>query len=123
MVDVELLAPAGSFEKLKLAIGFGADSVYFGGESFNLRARSKNFTVDDIEKAISFLHERNKKGYLTLNIFPRNYDIPQIKSYLKKISHINFDGIIVSNLGVFKLVKNLLPNVPVHISTQANVTD
>jgi len=121
--NVELLAPAGSFEKLKLAIGYGADAVYFGGELFNLRARSKNFTIDKISNAMNYLHKRNKKGYLTLNIYPRNNDLNDIENYLKKIAQLNVDAIIVSTLGVLKLVKNILPDMEIHVSTQANITD
>lgn len=123
MVKTELLAPAGSYEKLKLAVGYGADSVYFGGKKFNLRARSQNFSIKDINKAMKYLHNRNKKGYLTLNIFPRNYDLNKIKNYLRKLKDIDLDGIIISNLGVLKLVKKIIPSIDIHISTQANVTD
>lgn len=122
MNKIELLAPAGSFEKLKLAVGFGADAVYFGGNTFNLRKRSKNFSIEQIERAVDYLHKRDKKGFLTLNFYPRNYDIKKVKMYLKKIKDFNIDGIIVSNLGILKLVKEFI-NIPIHISTQANVTD
>lgn len=123
MKKPELLAPAGSLEKLKIAVAYGADAVYFGGEVFNLRNFAKNFSLADIKEALEFLHKNKKKGYLTLNIYPRNYDIPEIINYLKKLKDLNLDGIIVSNLAVLKLVKEYLPNVEIHISTQANAAD
>ncbi len=123
MKKPELLAPAGSLEKLKIAVAYGADAVYFGGEVFNLRNFAKNFSLNDIKEVLEFLHKNKKKGYLTLNIYPRNYDIPEIIDYLKKLKDLDLDGIIVSNLAVLKLVKEYLPNVEIHISTQANAAD
>ena len=120
---VELLAPAGTLEKLKIAVAYGADAVYFGGKAFNLRARSNNFSNEDMKKGLKWLHERGKKGYLTLNFYPKNFDIEEVISYLQSIQNIEIDGIIVSNLGILTLVKEYLPDVPIHISTQANVTD
>lgn len=119
----ELLAPAGSLEKLKIAVAYGADAVYFGGKVFNLRNFAANFTVEEIREAMDYLHSRNKKGYLTLNIYPRNYDIPEIIKYLEELKGIDLDAVIVSNLATLKLAQEYLPNVDVHISTQANAAD
>ncbi len=123
MEKIELLAPAGSFEKLKLAVAFGADAVYFGGKEFSLRARSGNFSGDEVVSALSYLHERGKKGYIAVNVYQRNDDIPGLIDYLSYLQEIKPDGIIISNIGMLRLVKTYAKDIPVHISTQANITD
>lgn len=120
---VELLAPAGDLEKLKIAIEYGADAVYFGGESFGLRAAAKNFSIEEIEEGVAFAHERGKKAYLTLNIFAHNEDINELPQYLDKVKNIPLDAIIASDPGVVSLVKEYMPNIDIHLSTQANTTN
>lgn len=118
---IELLAPAGNMEKLKAAVHYGADAVYFGGRAFGLRAFSDNFTVEELAEAVDYLHARGKKGYLTLNVFPRNDDIGELKDFLGEIRGICFDGFICSDFGLISLVRETCPDIPVHVSTQANI--
>lgn len=120
---IELLAPAGDFEKLKIAIEYGADAVYFGGELFGLRAAAKNFTIEEIKKGVEFAHSKDKKAYLTLNIFAHNQDIDRLPSYLEQIKDIPLDALIISDPGVMNLVKAYMPNTSIHLSTQANTTN
>lgn len=120
---IELLAPAGDLEKLKIAIEYGADAVYIGGENFGLRAGSKNFSVSDIEEGTLFTHKRNKKIYLALNIFAHNEDINLLGSYIKAIKHIPIDAFIVSDPGIINMLKSELNNPEIHLSTQANTTN
>ncbi len=123
MKKVELLAPAGDFEKLKIAIEYGADAVYFGGESFGLRAASKNFSIDEMRRGVQYIHDKGKRAYLTLNIFAHNEDIDELLDYLKKIKDISFDALIISDPGIIQVVKEWIPNTPIHLSTQANTTN
>jgi putative protease len=120
---IELLAPAGDLEKLKIAIEYGADAVYIGGENFGLRAGSKNFSVSDMEEGAAFAHQRNKKIYLALNIFAHNEDINLLESYIKAIKHIPIDAFIVSDPGIISMLKSELSNPEIHLSTQANTTN
>src|SRR3989304_5473330 len=119
----ELVAPAGDIEKLKTAIEYGADAVYVGGEGFNLRMGATNLTIEGIKAATSWVHERDKKIYVALNIFARNYHARGIRSYLKKLAEIPVNAVIVSDPGIFLTVKEIAPHVPVHLSTQANTTN
>lgn len=123
MKKPELLAPAGDIEKLKMAIIYGADAVYLGGEEFGLRKSSKNFTLDEIEEGVKFAHERNRKVYVTLNIIPHNEDLIGLEDYVKNLYDVNVDGVIVSDPGVFSIVRKTTPNLPIHLSTQASVTN
>lgn len=123
MKRVELLAPAGDLEKLKMAIVYGADAVYLGGEFFGLRAGAKNFTYDEIEEGVRFAHERDKKVYVTVNVIPHNEDFEGLEDYLKSLEKLNIDAVIVSDPGVLSIVKETIPNMEVHISTQANNTN
>lgn len=120
---VELLAPAGDLEKLKIAIEYGADAVYFGGESFGLRAAAKNFTIDEIVDGVSYAHNKGRKAYLALNIFAHNEDVDALTSYLNQIRDIPIDGFIMSDPGLIDMVKTILPNMDIHLSTQANTTN
>lgn len=120
---IELLAPAGNMEKLKTAIIYGADAVYFGGELFSLRAGAGNLSIDEIREAMDFIHEHDVKGYMTINVYPHNDDIPPLKAYLEKIKEIPIDAFIVSDPGVMTIVKGIIPNAEIHISTQANTTN
>lgn len=119
---IELLSPAGNFEKLKTAIYFGCDAVYFAGKNFGLRAFSDNFSEEELEKAVAFCHEKNVKAYITLNIFARNSDFDGLEKYLKHLEKIGVDAVIVSDLGVLSFVKKHT-NLPIHISTQANTVN
>lgn len=120
MVLPELLAPAGNLEKLKMAITYGADAVYIGGEEYNLRAYADNFTFEQMKEGVEFAHYRGKKVYVTLNIIPHNHDLHGIEEYIKEISTLKPDGVIVSDPGVIEMVKELEPEINIHISTQAN---
>lgn len=122
-MSVELLSPAGNFEKLVSAVRFGCDAVYLSGGDFSLRAKSSNFKDDELKKALKYLHENGKKGYVTVNIYARNDDFKNLSSYLEYLDSISTDGLIISDLGVFKLVREMGIKTPVHISTQANTTN
>lgn len=123
MMKVELLAPAGNLEKLKMAIVYGADAVYLGGEEFGLRAYADNFSIDDLKSGVEFAHERGKKVYITMNIFPHNEDLSGMPDYIKEIQNIGVDAIILSDPGVFSIVKEIAPDMEIHLSTQANNTN
>lgn len=120
---IELLAPAGDMEKLKTAIYFGADAVYFGGEVGGLRAGAGNLSIYEIKEAVQFLHKNDKQGYLTLNIYPHNDDIKILEKYIQRLKDIPIDAFIVSDPGVMCLLKNIIPNAEIHLSTQANTTN
>ena len=121
--EIELLAPAGDLEKLKTAIDFGADAIYFGGEMFSLRASAGNMKIEEIEEGLSYAHERGKKGLFALNIYPHNEDILPLKEYLNRIKSLPIDGFIVSDPGVITLLKEIIPDAELHLSTQANMTN
>ena len=122
MKKIELLSPAGDFEKLKTAIHFGCDAVYFAGKRFGLRAFSDNFDDDEIIKAIKYAHEHNVKVYITVNILAHNDDFNGLLDYLKFLDQNKADGVIVSDLGIAKLVLDNT-NLELHVSTQANITN
>ncbi len=122
MTKVELLSPAGNFEKLKIALAYGADAVYAGVSHFSLRLRSgKEFTYESFEEAIKYTHNLNKKLYVTINGFPFNSQIELLRKHIEKVAKMNPDAFIVAAPGVIKLVKEIAPNIPIHLSTQANV--
>jgi putative protease len=123
MANIELLAPAGNLEKLKTAIIYGADAVYMGGESYSLRAMADNFGDEEMKEALSFAHERGKKVYITINIFPHNADLKGMPEYIKKLRDFGVDAVIISDLGVFSIARQVAPDLQVHISTQANNTN
>jgi len=123
MERVELLAPAGDLEKLKMAVVYGADAIYLGGEAFGLRKASKNFTLSDIEEGVKFAHERGRKVYITLNIVPHNEDLEGLEDYVTSLNNINIDAVIVSDPGMFSIIRRTVPDMPIHISTQASVTN
>ncbi|MDF2503176.1 U32 family peptidase [Clostridium sp.] len=116
----EILAPAGNLEKLKAAINFGADAVYLGGSKLNLRAFADNFTTDEIKEGIEFAHSRNKRVYVTLNVFPHNEDLKGLEDYLRELYAIKIDGVIVSDPGIIMTAREVVPNLEIHLSTQAN---
>lgn len=117
---VELLAPAGDMEKLKTAIHFGADAVYFAGKKFGLRAFAGNF--EDLSEPIEYAHKMGKKAYVTMNIYARDYEEKELIKEIKNLETLKPDGIIASDVGVMALIKEYAPSVPLHISTQANTT-
>ncbi len=119
----ELMIPASGPEALKTAVIFGADAVYIGGEAFSLRAKAKNFTLPEMEEGIAFAHEHGVNVYVTVNIFAHNRDLEEIASYLRELSRIRPDALIIADPGVFSLARRLCPDIPLHISTQANNTN
>lgn len=123
MEKVELLAPAGNLEKLKMAIVYGADAVYIGGEEYGLRASADNFSLEDMRVGLEFAHSRGKKVYLTMNIIPRNADLEGMADYVNKVAELGVDAIILSDPGVFSIVRETAPNIDIHLSTQANNTN
>ena len=123
MEKIELLAPAGDLEKLKMAINYGADAVYLGGEAFGLRTASKNFTLDEIKEGVDFAHSRGKKIYVTMNIVPHNEDLVGLEDYVLELYNSGIDAVIVSDPGVFSIIKKTTPDLPIHLSTQASVTN
>ncbi|MCD5410816.1 MAG: U32 family peptidase [Clostridiales bacterium] len=123
MSKVELLAPAGDLERLKIAVLYGADAVYLGGQIFGMRATAKNFTLSQLKEGVLFAHERGVKIYLTVNIIPHNEDLADLTEYIKQIHEIGVDAVIVSDLGTFGIIKELVPDIEIHISTQANITN
>ena len=120
---MELLAPAGNFEKLVTALHFGADAVYFAGKMYGLRAFAGNFDDDEIVKAMQFLHENGKKGYVTLNIVANDSDFEHIEDYLNLLIKAKVDGVIVSDVGVIYYLRKNFPSLNVHVSTQANINN
>jgi len=123
MKKIELLAPAGDLEKLKIAIIYGADAVYFGGEFFSLRAGAGNMSIEDIREGVAFAHQRNKKCYMTINIYAHNEDIEPLYSYLRQIRDIDIDAFLVSDPGIIDVIKEVIPDANLHLSTQANLTN
>lgn len=123
MKKIELLAPAGDIEKLKIAVDYGADAVYFGGEMFSLRAGAGNLTVDEIREGVEYAHSHGVKCHMTLNIFAHNEDIEPLRSYLNTIKDIPIDAFIVSDPGVICIVREIMPEAELHLSTQANMTN
>jgi len=122
-VKPELLAPAGDLEKLKVAVLYGADAVYLGGRHFGLREGAGNFDNDQLAEGIRFAHDRGAKVYVTVNIFAHNRDLVPLQDYLNFISAAGVDGVIISDPGVISLAKSLQPDLPIHLSTQANTTN
>ena len=120
MKKIELLAPAGNLEKVKWAFMYGADAVYLGGRDYSLRANATNLSIDEISKACNYAHKLNKKVYVTVNIVFHNEDVKGLKEYLKKLYEIGVDAVIVSDPLVISLIKEVVPNLEIHISTQAN---
>lgn len=116
----ELLAPAGNFSKLKTAVYYGADAVYIGGKSFSLRALSDNFTDEEIARAVEYAHGKNVKVYVTVNIFAKNSDFDKAKEYFKFLYSVGVDAVLITDIGLIDLCKEVAPNLPIHLSTQAN---
>lgn len=119
----ELLIPARDLEVLKVAYNYGADACYIGGEEFSLRAMANNFSDEDLKEAVLYAHSLNKKIYITANIYARNYNIEDAKKYFTYLNTIKPDAVLISDLGLFKLAKDIFEDVDIHISTQANTTN
>lgn len=120
---VELLVPAGSLEVLKVAVYYGADAVYIGGQAYGLRAKADNFSIEEMKKAVKYAHAKNAKVYVTANIFAHNYDIEGMKAYFEQLKDTGVDAVLVSDPGIFMLAKEIMPDMELHISTQANNTN
>lgn len=120
---MELLAPAGNFDKLVTAVHFGADAVYFAGKQFGLRAFAGNFSDEEIENAMLYLHKLGKKGYITLNIVAKDMDFENLDPYLMHLEKCKVDGLIVSDVGLIYYIRKNFPSLNVHVSTQANVNN
>lgn len=116
----ELLCPAGNMTKLKTAIRYGADAIYIGGNVFGLRARADNFTPEEMRTAIDYAHQKGKKVYVTMNILARNEDLEQMGAYAQELYEMNADGVIISDLGAVQMVRETVPELKIHVSTQAN---
>ena len=123
MRETELLMPAGSLDVLKTAVVYGADAVYIGGEAFGLRAKAHNFSLEDMRQGMSFAHSRGVKVYITANILAHNQDLEEVEGYFEELKTVGPDALIISDPGVFMAAKRVLPDVDIHISTQANNTN
>ena len=123
MRKTELLIPAGSLDVLKTAVIYGADAVYIGGEAFGLRAKARNFSIEEMQVGIAFAHERGVKVYVTANILAHNGDLPGVEAYFKELKQAEPDALIISDPGVFDIARRVLPDTDIHISTQANNTN
>ncbi len=120
---VELLLPAGNLETLKVAIRYGADAVYIGGQAYGLRAKADNFSIEDMKAAAEYAHAHGKKVYLTANIYAHNYDIEGVRKYFAQVKDTGIDAVLVSDPGMFMLAREVMPDMELHISTQANNTN
>ena len=120
---IELLAPAGNFEKLKTAFRFGADAAYLGGKDFSLRSFADNFSAEELRAAVEYAHARGKKVYVTANIFAKNADFAALADYFRYLQEIGADAALVTDVGAFSLARQVAPKLPLHVSTQANTTN
>ncbi|MBR2465541.1 MAG: U32 family peptidase [Clostridia bacterium] len=116
----ELLSPAGNFEKMRAAIRYGADAVYLSGKIFGMRAAADNFSPDELKEAVEYAHARGVKVYLTVNTMPREYEYERLKEYFELLKNIDIDALIIADIGVMMLAREMLPKVDIHVSTQAN---
>jgi len=122
----ELLMPAGDMETLKVAVMYGADAVYIGGDMYGLRAKAKNFSMEEMKEGIAFAHSYNKKVYVTANITAHNEDLEGIRNYFKELKDLGEskpDALIITDPGVFTIARETVPEIDIHISTQANNTN
>ncbi len=123
MRNIELLSPSGDFERLKLALKFGADAVYLGGEQFGMRTNPSNFNADELKKAVELVHSYGKKVYLTCNTLPRNNEIEALPDFLKYAAQIGIDAFIIADIGVMDMAKKYAPEVEIHMSTQVGIVN
>lgn len=123
MRNIELLSPAGDFERLKLALKFGADAVYLGGEQFGMRTNPRNFNADQLKKAVELAHSLGRKVYLTCNTLPRNNELDALPDFLKYAADIKIDAFIIADIGVMALAKKYAPDTEIHMSTQVGIVN
>ena len=123
IIRPEVLAPAGDAERLKAAVYYGADAVYMGGTRFGMRAAPKNFSDDELSKAVAFAHENGVKVYLTCNIIPNTAQLKELPSFLESARAAGVDALIITDLGVLSYAKKYAPDIPIHISTQTGVAN
>ena len=123
MRKTELLIPASCLEVLQIAVMFGADAVYIGGEAFGLRAKAKNFTLKEMREGVAFAHAHGKKVYVTANILAHNRDLEDAYGYFEELKTVKPDALIISDPGIFQIAREVLPDMEIHISTQANNTN
>ncbi len=121
--NIELLSPSGDMERLKLAVKFGADAVYIGGEMFGMRTNPSNFNADQLKQAVELIHNNNKKIYLTCNTLPRNNELGALPDYLKYVQQIGVDALIIADMGVLSLAKKYAPDTDIHMSTQVGIVN
>lgn len=119
----ELLAPAGNLEKGLVAMAYGADALYLAGQQFGMRAQAGNFSLDELKEILRVAHGKGVKIYVTVNVFPHNDEIETLPAYLQELERLAVDGIILADVGVYQLVKKFAPNIPLHLSTQANTVN
>lgn len=120
---IELLIPAGSLEVLRVAVDYGADAVYIGGEAFGLRAKAHNFTLEEMKEGCAYCHAHGARLYVTVNIFAHNADLPGVRAYLEKLKAVPVDALIISDPAIFTMAREILPEMELHVSTQANNTN
>lgn len=126
MRDIELLVPASSLEVLKIAVIYGADAVYIGGEAFGLRAKAKNFSMEEMAEGVAFAHAHDVKVYVTANILAHNYDLDGVREYFKELNNMKPDrpdALIIADPAIFMIAKEVCPEIERHVSTQANNTN
>ena len=123
LVKPELLAPAGNMEKGRMALLYGADAIYLGGKIFGLRAFADNFSLEEIREVVAFAHQLGKKVYVTVNIFAHNEDLTELPAYARALAEAKVDAVLVSDLGVWSLIHQAVPELKLHVSTQANSTN
>ena len=122
-IKPEILAPAGDYDKLVAAVQFGADAVYLGGEEFSMRVACNNFTDDEIKRGIDFAKSNGRKIYIATNVIMKNNDIEQVARFAEKIHSYGADAVILSDFGAFDVVKSAVPDLDIHVSTQANTNN
>ena len=120
---IELLIPAGSLEVLRVAVDYGADAVYIGGEAFGLRAKAHNFTLEEMKEGCAYCHAHGARLYVTVNIFAHNKDLSGVRAYLERLKDVPVDALIISDPAIFTMAREILPQVELHVSTQANNTN
>lgn len=123
MENIEILAPAGNLEKLKTAFYYGADACFFAGKKYGLRAFAGNFEDEELKESVEYAHSLNKKAYITMNILAHNQDFAEMEEYIKYLEKIGVDAVIVSDVGIITLIRKVAPNLTIHVSTQANITN
>ena len=123
LVKPELLAPAGNMEKGKMALLYGAYDIYLGGKLIGLRAFANNFSLEEIAEMADYAHSLGKKVYVTVNICAHNEDIDRLPDYLRGLQQAKVDALLISDLGVWSTARQVVPDMPLHVSTQANTTN